>query len=372
MNTPTLAVFTPELGAPFIERHVRDLAPGGTVVVAGSSRHPLFGDVDASCPTLFLDRWALDPVVRLRRRVGASAARLQEEAVEQFLRRHHVEVALGEFLDAFSAFVPLLERLSIPYVVQGHGIDVSARLRDPAVARSYGRYSSARAVLTRCEPHRQRLLALGLPADLVQVNHGGVLAPDEVPARGPQSATRFLAIARMDAKKGPIYLLEAFRRALAKRPQLKLDCVSDGPLMPAAQQFVDAFRLTDRVRLHGRVSEAAKNRLLSECGVLIQHSVTDPDTGDEEGLPASIQEAMAWGLMVVSTRHAGIPEAVTEGETGLLVDERDVDGMACALAEAPGLAARMGAAGRVRALAEHTWPREAERLKGWLFGRAKR
>ena len=67
--------------------------------------------------------------------------------------------------------------------------------------------------------------------------------------------------------------------------------------------------------------EKVKQRLLRECGVFIQHSHVDPETGDEESLPASIQEAMAHGLAVVSTRHAGIPEAVRDGETGLLVEE---------------------------------------------------
>ena len=58
--------------------------------------------------------------------------------------------------------------------------------------------------------------------------------------------------------------------------------------------------------------EKVKMRLLRECGIFVQHSITDPVTGDDEGLPAAIQEAMAHGLAVVSTRHSGIPEAVVE------------------------------------------------------------
>ena len=51
--------------------------------------------------------------------------------------------------------------------------------------------------------------------------------------------------------------------------------------------------------------------------------MTDPETGDEEGLPASIQEAMAHGMAIVSTRHSGIAEAVGQGVMGLLVEERN-------------------------------------------------
>jgi colanic acid/amylovoran biosynthesis glycosyltransferase len=110
--------------------------------------------------------------------------------------------------------------------------------------------------------------------------------------------------------------------------------------------------------------------LLGECGVFVQHSMTDPATGDEEGLPAAIQEAMAAGMAVVSTRHAGIPEAVIEGETGLLVDEGDVEAMAEAFVQIGGTAIEMGRAGHAEARAKHAWTGERDRLRGWLFGAA--
>ncbi|MEO0830546.1 MAG: glycosyltransferase, partial [Pseudomonadota bacterium] len=64
---------------------------------------------------------------------------------------------------------------------------------------------------------------------------------------------------------------------------------------------------------------------LAASQFFLQHSVTAPD-GNTEGLPTAIQEAMASGTVVLSTRHAGIPEAVKEGLTGLLVDEHDEAG----------------------------------------------
>ncbi len=84
----------------------------------------------------------------------------------------------------------------------------------------------------------------------------------------------------------------------------------------------------------------------------VQHSVTD-STGDSEGTPVAVLEAGAMGLPVVATRHAGIPDVVIEGETGLLVDERDAVGMAAhmiSLARDPGTANRLGreAAARIR------------------------
>jgi len=366
-----LAVITAQVGAvseTFIKKHLEGIAPGETVAVALRSVHATGGRWDAGCPVLYLDgvsnRWP----ARLAHRLGRSWRELRANAVADFLRRHDVGVVLGEYLDLFVEFVPMLDRLAIPYVTQSHGMDASASLRNAGIADSYGAYRSARAVLTRSEFHRRRLIDLGLPAEKVHVNPGGVDLPSEAPARSPEAGKRLLAVGRMMAKKGPIYTLEAFRRAAARDPELHLDYVGGGELEDAVAQFVIACELQDRVTLHGPASEATKARLLGECGVFVQHSLTDPATGDEEGLPASIQEAMANALPVISTRHAGIPEAVVHGETGLLIDEGDVNGMAEAMLAIGPMAAALGAAGRRRALANYGWSHERARLAGWLFG----
>ena len=368
-----LAVITAQVGTvseTFVRKHLEGIAPGETVAVALRSSHPAGGRWDPGCPVLYLDELAKQWSTRLAFRAGRSWRELRAKAVADFLRQHGVGVVLGEYLDLFVEFVPMLDRLAIPYVTQGHGIDLSASLRKPDVAKSYGAYRSARAVLTRCEFHRRRLIDLGLPAEKVHVNPGGVDLPAEAPVRGPEAGKRLLAIGRMTAKKGPIYTLEAFRRAAQRDPQLHLDYVGGGELEDAAAQFVAACDLEDRVTLHGAASEATKTRLLAECGVFVQHSLTDPATGDEEGLPASIQEAMANALPVISTRHAGIPEAVVHGETGLIVGEGDVNGMAEAMLAIAPMAGAFGEAGRRRALANYGWTHERARLAGWLFGEA--
>ncbi|MGO8776976.1 MAG: hypothetical protein ACLQHT_22095 [Terracidiphilus sp.] len=77
------------------------------------------------------------------------------------------------------------------------------------------RCKSARAIVTRCEFHRQRFINLGLPAEKIYVNFGGVDVPAQPPQHGPDACKRFLTIAYLVPKKGPIYLLEAFCLAAA-------------------------------------------------------------------------------------------------------------------------------------------------------------
>ena len=366
--TQKLAIFTAQLGTAsetFIRRHVEDLLPGRTVVVARNSTTPFGGYWRPQCPVLFLDRWALRLPVRLAVRIGVSQARIRDSTIGRFLHQHGATVIMGEYLDQFVDFIPLLDSMRLPYIVQGHGIDVSAALRRPGMADQYRSYDSAAAILTRCEFHRKRLIDLGLRADRVHVNPGGVDIPEQIPAHPADACKRFLAIGRFVPKKGPIYLLEAFRLAASRDATITLDYIGGGELLPAAQQLVSACRLNDRVRLHGPAKDDVKSRLAQECGVFVQHSVTDPETGDEEGLPAAIQEAMALGMTVISTRHAGIPEAIEHGVSGLLVEERDVEAMAeemGRIASDAALCARLGASAHAKAKELYSWPAERARL----------
>jgi glycosyltransferase involved in cell wall biosynthesis len=97
----------------------------------------------------------------------------------------------------------------------------------------------------------------------------------------------------------------------------------------------------------------------------VQHSLRAAD-GDSEGTPVAILEASSCGLPVVSTLHAGIIEAVRDGESGFLVDEGDVDGMAAhmlRLVREPELAAKMGAAGRQHIEANYSSDKSLGRLR---------
>src|SRR4051812_34247833 len=195
--TDCLAVFTAQIGAPsetFIRRHVEDLAPGRTVVVTSRSFSVSGSFWRIQSPLLDLGQHSLRLTVRLAARLGVAREGLHERAVSAFLRRHKVKVVLGEYLDELVGFVPLLDRMGLPYVVQGHGIDVSAALRDPTMAARYRQFNSARAVLTRSEHQRQRLIGLGLPPSLVHVNPGGVDIPVDAPSRLASASKRFLAI----------------------------------------------------------------------------------------------------------------------------------------------------------------------------------
>ena len=159
---------------------------------------------------------------------------------------------------------------------------------------------------------------------------------------------------------------------LAECPALPADVqlwmVGDGPLLPAAQDLVQAQGIEDRVRLLGLRSQVEVAGLMREVRAFVQHSRVAAD-GDSEGSPVAVMEAQLSGLPVIATRHAGIPEVVLDGESGLLVEEGDVAAMALAmvrLVRDPGLAERMGACGRQRIQSGFTVSHHLEQVSNFL------
>jgi glycosyltransferase involved in cell wall biosynthesis len=166
-------------------------------------------------------------------------------------------------------------------------------------------------------------------------------------------------------KKAPHLTLEAFARIAQRFPQAHLDMVGDGPLAERCHEVIARHGLASCVTMHGALDDAQVAALLRRAAVFVQHSVVAPDK-DVEGFPTAIAEAMSTALPVVATRHGGIPEHVRDGETGLVVEEGDVEGMAEAVARVladPAFGRRLGAAARAHAAVHLDRERARQRVR---------
>lgn len=369
----SLAIFSSHIGMrseTFVRRHMVDLLPGRTVVVTRSTKGEGGGAWTVDGPALVLDELSGTWEDRIRRgacRMHMPVEDISLSAVKRFLKKHRVRAFMGEYLDATLKWLPVAKKLGIPFFAHAHGYDVSQLLRDSKWRKDYLAYNQCSGLITVSNLSKMRLVDLGIDESKIHVIPCGVDVPEKVKERIPTEIVRCLAVGRMAAKKAPILVLDAFRRASQSFPTLHLDYVGGGELLPAVRQFIRAFSLGERVTVHGGQPKEEVQRLMDETDIFLQHSITDPDTGDEEGLPVAILEAMASNLPIVSTRHAGIPEAVADGSTGYLVDEWDSAAMAekiVVLARNPDLRLQMGLAGWARAKETFTWDRErADLLK---------
>jgi colanic acid/amylovoran biosynthesis glycosyltransferase len=297
-----------------------------------------------------------------------SVAASDTRSLVRYLRAHAVDVVLAEYGPTAVSVLPACERAGIPLVAHFHGYDAYRLPRDPQVRAEYARMFQSAAAIVGVSRHMVgQLVALGAPADKVVHNVYGTRL-HERPARPAEVPARFVAVGRLTPKKAPLATIRAFAAVRQAVDGASLDIIGDGPLRPECEAALDSLRVRDSVRLHGVAAHDQVFDLLRTGRCFVQHSVTAPD-GDSEGTPVSVLEAMAMGLPIVATRHAGIPDVVEEGSSGVLVDEHDVDGMAAAMlrfARDGALAQRAGSAARAAVARSFTLEKSLQRLLGIL------
>jgi len=141
---------------------------------------------------------------------------------------------------------------------------------------------------------------------------------------------KFLQISSFVEKKGHIYTLEAFKMFIENHTgseHIKLILAGGGPLLEQCIQKAEDLEISDSIEFPGWVNLEQARQLMEDAHYFVHHSIID-STGDKEGIPNAIMEAMAMELPVISTYHSGIPELVEDGVNGFLVEEKDIDNYA--------------------------------------------
>jgi glycosyltransferase involved in cell wall biosynthesis len=178
--------------------------------------------------------------------------------------------------------------------------------------------------------------------------HNPVSVPPATPESAPErQAGSMLFLGRLGRRKGTYDLLDALGQIDGQGNALQLWLCGDGEV-EACREAAAKLGIADKVQFLGWVRGDEKEQLLKTASVYVLPSY-------REGLPMSVLEAMAAGLPVVSTRIGGIPEAVTDGVEGFLIDAGDTAALTDRLqllTSAPQQAARMGRAARARVEAE--------------------
>lgn len=278
------------------------------------------------------------------------------------LQRHRPDVVLVDF--GFHA-VRVMEATAwspVPLVVHFRGSDASSKVNFQQLINRYRRlFQLTSGVIVKSRLMQSVLEPLGADPENLLISPSGADPRLFHGARPKSSSPCFLAVGRLVPKKGPLKTLEAFRRMrdmlpLPIRNEISLEIVGEGYLRKDLEYALKEWELCDQVRLLDFMSQRqiVERMRLARC--FVQHSMVAPD-GDSEGSPVAIIEAQLCGLPVVATRHAGIPEVVLDHETGFLVDEGDVCGMAFAMRRLvldPSLAGRLGEAGRKRVINHFT------------------
>ena len=243
-------------------------------------------------------------------------------------------------------------------VYQLHG-GSAADLWKPAL-RATLRWPDVVVALSKTELHEIRALAPQQNVTLVPnaIDCAPFLQLRRPPAQGgPKAPLRLVHIGRLIRAKGVFEALEGLALARQQGVTAHLVIAGDGPALAELRDAVDRLGLTAQVTFAGPTFGEAKVKLLGDDDVLVF------PTYHREGLPYALLEAMAAGVVPITTRVAAIPDVVAEGVHGLFVPPRDPEAIARALITLDadrGRLARMGAASRERVLAAYSIGRLAD------------
>ena len=198
------------------------------------------------------------------------------------------------------------------------------------------------------------------------------VATDEFAPRSPAGPVpRIVSVGRSVEKKGFADLIEACRILRERGRTFECAIVGGGPLDTILQTRIERANLAAHVRLLGPQAQGEIRQLLATSHVFALASVPEAG-GGSDNLPTVIVEAMLAGIPVVSTRVAGIPEMITDGESGFLVSPKDPAALASAIEKLladPLLATRLGTRGRCVAEEKFSIEKTTSALKHLLVDR---
>ena len=210
----------------------------------------------------------------------------------------------------------LRDLTGIPFSMGAHAYDVFRNGGDWLLSSKLG---DAVLVITSTESTRKHLLARGAdPSKTVLIRRGLDVLPARRPPRTCRNPMRILAVGRLIEKKGYVEQLGLYAVLKAAGLAFEVRIVGAGPLKRVLKRRTGHLGLSQFVTFTGPLPHDAVVEQYAWADVLLFTGKVAPN-GDRDGLPNVIPEAMAAGVAVVASAVSGVPEAVEDGRTGILI-----------------------------------------------------
>jgi glycosyltransferase involved in cell wall biosynthesis len=328
----------------FIQEHINRLRGNKKVLYGGA-----FPVYDNEGKYLIRTKLGLLSYLLQKRWLKKQNIGIRNRALVRYLKQEKIDVVFAEYGMVGASVTEACKMAGVPLIIHFHGADVYHRNTVATYARLYQQvFKYASAFIAVSVDMAATLKEMGAPADKVFTASCGVDVTAFPLLDISASVKDFLFVGRFVEKKSPQSLVNTFKIVQEKHPDARMWMVGGGPLFDETQALITKLGLSEQIMLTGVLKPAEIRALMKTMRAFVQHSVTAAN-GDKEGTPVTVLEASSSGLPVISTRHSGIKEAVIDGQTGFLVDEYDVTGMAermITLAESVELAVKMGEAAR--------------------------
>ncbi len=251
-----------------------------------------------------------------------------QAAIENYLVKNKIEKILCEYGPSGVEIMTIAKKLSIPLIVHFHGYD--AYRND--ILNSYGKnyielFKIASSIIAVSKHMKAQLVNLGCPEYKLHHLCYGIDSSVFNFAENAGKQVTFVSCGRFVEKKAPQLTIKAFGLVLRKTPNAKLVMIGDGELLEECERLANDLNIVSSIEFTGVLNQQQIAEKFKTATAFLQHSITTIQN-DSEGTPLTIMEAMACGLPVIATKHGGIADIITDNETGFLVNEQDINGMA--------------------------------------------
>lgn len=303
---------------------------------------------------------------KIRKLISFIENKKKEIRVGRRIKKEYIGIILAEYGQIGVAVLDTCRKNNIPLVVHFHGFDAYKKDVIEKYRKHYLElFDYASKIIVVSRDMENQLCYLGAPKSKIIYNLYGVDISKFPPSDVVNSELKFSFIGRFVEKKAPYLAILAFQKVIKDFPAAKFHMVGDGPLFDVCRQLIHSLSIQNNVILHGVLPHEKIAELMGTSRAYIQHSIV-PDSGDSEGTPNSVLEAMASGIPVISTKHAGIKDVIINGETGFLVEECDIEAMAkymVLLLKDAALASKMGKQAHCYAVQNFSMKASISRLK---------
>jgi len=291
-------------------------------------------------------------------------------------RKERVErIIVAQILPIGTVVWFLAKVFHIPYIVSAHGLDIAAPLTNPRKRFLCSRIlQSAQWVIVNSRATEGVVRAYGISEKKIRFVYP---APSITPAllsqkkektsaipTTMQGKTIILTVGRLVKRKGHAFVLRALPGILAALPNVVYCIVGDGHYRDELIALARDLNIQDSVFFTGTLSSAAIAQWYDACSVFVM--TPEDSAGDIEGFGIVYLEAQSFGKPVIGTRVSGVVEAVLDGATGVLVEQRntvEIQKEIIHLLIDTEYAKKLGEAGRQRVTEEFQWKHQSEKLE---------
>ncbi|MEO0106417.1 MAG: glycosyltransferase [candidate division WOR-3 bacterium] len=286
----------------------------------------------------------------------------EKRVLFDIIRQHNTRLLHLHYAVDARYFLNLIMKANIPAVVSLYGYDISYF---PRLFLGYGKFylkpifEQIDKFIAMSEDMKKDLIRLGCPEEKITVHYYGIEVDKfAFPGRKyeDKDVVNILMVGTLEVKKAQHLVLAALRDIEKHlKNKFTISIVGNGPMSRHLHKMVEEYGWSNKAKFFGFIPYERKELVdaYHNADIFALPSITV--RGDKEGIPGTIVEAMASGLPVISSFHAGIPEVIENYKHGILVKEKDIEGLGEALKsliESRDLRARLGRAAAERAKRE--------------------